>query len=50
MAMAQNKAQLAYKAWLVHAMECTEECRTHGIDCKTAVSLRQALREARHGG
>lgn len=39
-------AAQAYRDFIAHVAGC-DDCRTWGIDCKDAASLRQAWRDAR---
>lgn len=43
----ETRADTAFRAWVAHVRDCRAECRTRGIDCPTARTLRAALREAR---
>jgi hypothetical protein len=45
MSGAEARVQEAYRAFICHPQECTS-CRTEGVDCLTAVTLRVAWREA----
>lgn len=41
----EAREQEAYRAFIRHSQECSS-CRTEGVDCLTAVTLRVAWREA----
>lgn len=42
----EQAVQAAYSSFIRHTQACTE-CRTGGVDCDAAATLRQAWRNAR---